>query len=110
MENINTVMKEVMDKLDSELDGSPEVLVAAGYFRKACTATARTVNRTMLPNMAHASLPNMAHASLEDDGMDCNTRVLEMIRAIAGVVPADRLLGTVLILASAVAKAAFKAN
>ncbi|VUC30075.1 unnamed protein product [Clonostachys rosea] len=102
MKNVDTVMKEVTDELHAELDGSPEVFVAAGYIREACTVAARTVTRTMLPNMAHEYL--------EDDLMECKARVLEMLRAMFEVVAEDKRLATVLIFANAVSKAAFKAG
>lgn len=95
-------MKEVVGELDDELDGSSDVLVASGHICESCTVAARTVTKTMLPNIPHKSLVS--------DLYECHTRLKELSQALVRDVPVDKEVAVILISANAVTKAAYKAR
>ncbi|CAH0018693.1 unnamed protein product [Clonostachys rhizophaga] len=102
IENINIIMKEVVGELDNELDGSSDVLVASGHIRESCTVAARTVTKTMLPNITHKSLAS--------DLYECSTRLEELSQALVRDVAVDKEVAVILISANAVTKAAYMAR
>ncbi|CAH0057133.1 unnamed protein product [Clonostachys solani] len=102
IESVNLIMKEVMVELDGELNGSPDVLAAAGHIRESCTVAARTVTRT--------KLPNTASEFLFDDIEKCRARLVELGSALVTGVAADKGVAVSLIFANAVTKAAYGAK
>lgn len=102
IESVDLIMKKVMAELDGELNGSPDVLVAAGHIRESCTVAARTVTRT--------KLPNTASGFLFDDIKKCRTELVELGSALMKGVAADKRVAVILIWANAVTKAAYEAK
>ncbi|CAG9986741.1 unnamed protein product [Clonostachys byssicola] len=102
IESVDQIMKEVVVELDGELDGSPDVLVAAGHIRESCTVAARTVTRT--------KLPNTNSEVLFDDIKERRTILAKLGSSLTKSVAEDKRVAVILIWANAVTKAAYAAK